>query len=244
MKETLSARLDQARIWLLRQVFRGSYSQFYRHFMRLRSARDPQAAVGGLWEEMGRLQFDTLKRLGLEPGHHLLDIGCGALRGGVHFIGYLEPGHYTGLDISEHILEAGRKMLPPGLLEEKRPLLKQNRDLRFAKLPAAQFDFALAQSVFTHTPRADIEECLAALPRVMRPDGSFCFTVFLAATERYESGAENFYFPEELILDLCARHGWQAERVEPFDHPRGQVLFHATRNSAPGTADTAPETRV
>jgi hypothetical protein len=54
--------------------------------------------IGGMWEEIGRLQFNFLRQQGLTPSHCLLDIGCGALRGGVHFITYLEPGHYLGLD--------------------------------------------------------------------------------------------------------------------------------------------------
>ena len=43
-------------------------------------------AVGGLWEEMRRLQFDFLANQGLKPDHKLLDIGCGSMRGGVHFV--------------------------------------------------------------------------------------------------------------------------------------------------------------
>lgn len=36
--------------------------------------------VGGLWEQLGSLQFEYLVRNGLEPHHFLLDIGCGSLR--------------------------------------------------------------------------------------------------------------------------------------------------------------------
>jgi len=38
--------------------------------------------VGGLWQEVGLLQYDFLLSKGLEPGNSLLDLGCGALRGG------------------------------------------------------------------------------------------------------------------------------------------------------------------
>ncbi len=38
--------------------------------------------VGGMWEEIGRLQFEFLRARGLKPSHRLLDIGCGSLRGG------------------------------------------------------------------------------------------------------------------------------------------------------------------
>jgi hypothetical protein len=53
--------------------------------------------VGGMWEEIGRLQFDFLLSKGLQSRHFLLDIGCGSLRGGIHFIGFLDAGRYDGI---------------------------------------------------------------------------------------------------------------------------------------------------
>src|ERR1700678_1283527 len=38
--------------------------------------------VGGLWEVIGKLQFDFLISRGLKPEHVFLDIACGPLRGG------------------------------------------------------------------------------------------------------------------------------------------------------------------
>lgn len=219
----------RAQAWILRRLHRGSYRRYYRDLMRLRAARDPRAAVGGMWDEIGRLQFEMLREHGLQPRHRLLDIGCGSLRGGVHFIGYLDPGHYTGLDISEHILEAGRRLLPATLLSTKRPHLLCNTDLKLEELAGAQFDFALAQSVFTHMPRQDIDECLASLPGIMRPNGRFFFTAFLAERERYEPGHENFYYPQHVLEGLCRHRGWAVELVEGFNHPRDQALFEARR---------------
>lgn len=66
-----------------------------------------QHAVGGMWKEIGRLQFDFLVAHGLAPSHLLLDMGCGTLRGGLHFIRYLEPGHYWGVDKGRDLLGRG-----------------------------------------------------------------------------------------------------------------------------------------
>ena len=52
--------------------------------------------IGGLWEELGQLQLDFMIREGLKPHHKLLDIGCGSLRGGIHYIRYLDVGNYVG----------------------------------------------------------------------------------------------------------------------------------------------------
>ena len=77
--------------------------------------------VGGLWDEMGQLQFDFLVRQGLSPEHRLLDIACGCLRGGVHFVRYLQPGNYYGVDVNAPLLERGRYELASAGIAELQP---------------------------------------------------------------------------------------------------------------------------
>jgi hypothetical protein len=36
--------------------------------------------VGGMWGDIGRPQLEFLKQQGLQPGHRLVDVGCGAPR--------------------------------------------------------------------------------------------------------------------------------------------------------------------
>jgi len=38
--------------------------------------------VGGMWDEIGDLQFGFMVKNGLRMNSNLLDIGCGCLRGG------------------------------------------------------------------------------------------------------------------------------------------------------------------
>ena len=64
--------------------------------------------VGGLWDKIGKLQFNFLKKMGLKPEYYFLDVACGSLRGGIHFIDYLESGHYFGIDKDKELLEAGK----------------------------------------------------------------------------------------------------------------------------------------
>ena len=68
---------------------------------------DHRAYVGGLWEEIGRLQFEFLLRQGLAPSDCFLDIACGSLRWGVHFINYLDPGNYLGIEKQRRLVELG-----------------------------------------------------------------------------------------------------------------------------------------
>lgn len=80
--------------------FRSDHLARYARHTDRRVELDPKAAIGGMWEEIGQLQIDFLKSEGLLPAHRLLDIGCGTLRGGRHFIGYLDAGRYTGTELS------------------------------------------------------------------------------------------------------------------------------------------------
>jgi hypothetical protein len=71
-------------------------------------AGNHRGAVGRMWEEIGNLQFEFLTARGPHPHHHLPDVGCGALRGGIHFIRYLVASNYHGVDVNASLIEAGR----------------------------------------------------------------------------------------------------------------------------------------
>ena len=215
--------------WHYHVRHRGDFITAYRTDTDARVATDAHSAIGGLWEELGELQFDFLRSEGLRPEHRLLDIGCGTLRGGLRFIGYLAPGGYTGLDISSAAIEEGRAALAREGLESKRPRLLVNDNLRFEELsPDDVFDFVLAQSVFTHLPDTIIDECLANVSKVMKPGATFYFTCKLAETARSD-GYKEFWHPQEFFETCAARHGLRAElkSSEEYPHPRGQRMFSA-----------------
>ena len=156
--ETLSRAVDTLRFGLLYLKYRGRpHREFYSQVMKIRTRRGARFAVGGLWDEIGALQFDFLCEQGLKPRHSLLDMGCGSLRGGLRFIAYLDPGKYYGIDINPDILEAGRRELEQAGLSHKRPTIRVNRDLNFDDFGTMRFDFILALAVFTHMPPKDIE---------------------------------------------------------------------------------------
>ncbi len=160
--------------WRLRRYrrrFRRTFdSKWYRHTMQGESA---------LWEQLGRLQFDFLIGHGLQPQHYLLDVGCGPLRAGVHFIRYLEPAHYYGVERDADVLGAARDVeLPLQGLTDRRPVLTVMEDFSFDRL-GHTFDYALAQSVFTHLPLNKIIRCLLSMERVLVSGGKFFATIYL-----------------------------------------------------------------
>ena len=204
--------------------------------------------IGGVWEELGALQFETLKAQGLKPAHKFLDIGCGCLRGGVHFVPYLDAGHYYGCDINEQLLEVGYK---EELSEQDRGKLPRDHlktigDFDFSVFET-RFDYALALSVFTHLPFNHIRICLERLAAQMNPGGVFLATCFLVDEDQptylphahpvggvVTQGAEDPYHYYLSDFEACTRKTpWTVTHVSDFDHPRSQALL---RFSLDGTA--------
>lgn len=146
---------------------------YYRAVMASDTRRNPEAAVGSQtherWLALGRMQFDYLLGHGLKPGSRMLDIGCGNLRAGWHFIDYLDAGHYYGIDISPDILIAAKGTLTERGLQAKLPHLTITKNLTLDFLPEGHFDVVHAHSVFSHSPIDVIDECLAHVGRVLAP---------------------------------------------------------------------------
>lgn len=200
--------------------------------------------IGGLWEEIGTLQHEFMAARGLQPQNSLLDIGCGCLRGGVHFIRTLEPGNYFGVDISQSLLDAGYDVeLKNADLQARMPRgnLVCLREFEFHRL-ARRFDFALAVSLFTHLPFNHIRLCLTRLAEAVKPGGIFFATYFelpenapLAEPYRHPAGgitthpAADPYHYRLIDMVYAARNlPWEIKIIDDFAHPRSQKMlaFH------------------
>lgn len=211
--------------------------------------RSYRRMVGGWWERNGRLQLDFLTARGLEPQHRLLDVGCGALRGGRQFVSYLDAGNYYGYDISHEIIEAGYHQ---ELTDEQRarlPIANLRSTDRFDGDFGVQFDYAIAQSIFTHVPLNLVRLCLHRTAKVVKPGGTF-FATFeeapagtpldevLADKHRQE---RNPYWYYRRDLRWAARDlPWEFTYIGKFGHPRGQRMVMYTRLDG-DTQATAPE---
>lgn len=192
--------------------------------------------IGGCWAEMGKLQFDFLKQQGLKPQHRLVDIGCGALRAGVLLIPYLDEGNYYGLDINPSIMQGALHELEVAGLGPKKPHLLVDDRFNLHRF-GTQFDFALAQSVFSHLPMNDIIVCLVQVAKVLEPDGRFFATFFKAPASAYiepwkhRSGVVSYYdqdpyhYSKEEMAWMGERAGLKMDYIGKWDHPRGQHML-------------------
>ena len=200
-----------------------------------------QRRRGALRERIGRLQFEFLVGRGLRPEHSLLDVGCGNLRGGVHFIRYLEPGHYYGIDKNPERLDQGRREVKRLGLADKHPRLVQIEDFNFQALNHT-FDYALAQSLFTHLPLNSILRCLVMIETVLRPGGEFYATFFenphgkshLAPIPHPRVDGPDFltypdrdpyHYDIQTFHWICEGTGLEVESIGEWNHPRDQRLL-------------------
>lgn len=129
-----------------------------------------------LWKMKRDFQFDFLKRMGLEPTQHLLDVGCGTLRGGLPLIEFLDTGHYTGVDVRADVLAEARAELAEAGLAHKQPVLQHAEDLGKLALPR-RFDVVWAFSVLIHMDDATLAGALAFVARQLAPGGTFLANV-------------------------------------------------------------------
>ena len=198
--------------------------------------------IGGMWDEIGSLQFDYLKNQGLLPGHRLVDIGCGCLRGGVHFVPYLEKRRYYGIDINASLIEAGKKeLLKNAANTGKQPDLRVTDRFDLVQF-GVQFDYALAISVFTHLYLNHIGRCLVEVSKTLAPAGKFFATFFEAPTplhldsiahtpgnivSHFDRDPFHYSFAEMEALAKFA--GLSVKLIGAWNHPRDQRMLCFTK---------------
>ena len=142
-----------------------------RRLMPARARRHAAVGPAHQWQMKRQFQIDFLTAQNLQPHHHLCDIGCGTLRGGVPLIDHLEPGHYTGLEVRADVLDQGRAELKDAGLEHKQPHLIHNEDFDALHLDT-RFDVAWAFAVLIHMPDDVLHAGLRFVARHLQPTGS------------------------------------------------------------------------
>ncbi|KAL4557733.1 hypothetical protein LXL04_035921 [Taraxacum kok-saghyz] len=103
----------------------------------------------------GRDVFEFLAESShLLPESRVLEIGCGTLRVGLHFIRYLQPEHFHCLERDElSLMAAFRYELPAQGLLYKRPLILKGEDMEFVRFGSGfKYDLVYASAVFLHMP--------------------------------------------------------------------------------------------
>lgn len=209
-----------------------------RHYLSGRSetrptgGEGPRGFVGGLWDEMGDLQFKFLLNNGLQPENVFLDIACGSLRLGCRIIPFLGSGNYLGIDIKEDLIEHGKAVeLGEDLCRIKTPEFIVSDSFEFEKFSKPP-DVAIAQSLFSHLIVEDIVLCLTNLSK-------YCVdnTIFYATFFEVDSPVVNppkshphgvYQYTRGEMEEMGNSGGWKMDYIGDWDHPRKQNMVRYT----------------
>ena len=146
------------------------------------------------YDLIAAMTFNLLTTLGLRQQHSLLDVGCGSLRIGRLLIPYLNRGKYFGVEPNEWLVDEGiRRELGETLVEIKRPTFFFSDSPDTITQAKTAFDFALAQSIFSHCGLDLIQAWLSAISRSLAHDGALVAT-FLIGEE--DSARTGWIYPE------------------------------------------------
>ena len=189
------------------------------------------AASGLPFENSCYFQLEFLIARGLSPGDQFMDIGCGCLRGGRHFIDYLDAGRYYGVDISAEVVYRGVRLeLGVEKFVQKKPEFVVSNCFDFSSFdrPPA---YVFAGSLFTHLPMEDIQCCFQRLGVLTRGAHVEFFATFSESPGRSEHPVVNHYLGGNIPITFCRDEmfeaasvcGWNAEYLGAWGHPKNEL---------------------
>ncbi len=205
----------------------------------------------GAWEHHGQRQLDFLKSHGMESQHRLLDVGCGSFRAGRHFIEFLEPAHYYGVDANHSLMEAGYNLELNDEQRSRTPVENLRANDRFDGDFGVQFEYAIANSVFSHVSLNHIRLALFRLDKVMAPGGMFFATFFerKAGTPIDQIGPttkkgksfftekNNFWYYRTDLKWASSFGDWKYSYIGDWGHPANQKMIKFTKMTAAEVAE-------
>jgi hypothetical protein len=149
----------------------------------LRNAHDGAERT---FETAGAQNFrNTVERFGIEPHHKLIDYGCGSFATGMHYIRFLDPGNYFGLDVTPSFIDIGKSLIGVDLLEEKRPHLAAIGEQSLSEAIEFAADFIVSNAVAYHVHPSELSGYCTNLVRLAaKPGCRVIFDVRLSDTEQ------------------------------------------------------------
>jgi SAM-dependent methyltransferase len=128
---------------------------------------------GSPWAKAGASKFKKFKSiLEIARTDRVLDYGCGTLRIGVHFIKYLKPKCFMGLDPIPELIEHGKCLLGTKLLAAKAPVLARIDELGLAAAEQFSADAVISSDVAFHIHPDEAPDYFRKLSRVTCKNGA------------------------------------------------------------------------
>jgi SAM-dependent methyltransferase len=194
----------------------GTFKEYYvASVLDALAGRKCHATLGPLTQpgsiERAESVVDALIGLGVERSNIVVDYGCGTLRVGRKMIQYLEPSHYVGLDVDRRILNTGLEILPPGLAEEKTPVLEVIDDDVLDRVAAMRPDWIFTKGVLHHVPPAELREFFGSISRLAHSGTKIVVLARLSDAETQHASDRTWFHSLEGIISFVKQLGFDAE---------------------------------
>ena len=167
-------------------------------------------------------KFNLLTTLGLRQYHTVLDIGCGSLRIGRLLIPYLNVGNYVGIEPNKWLVDDGiQREIGQDQIRIKQPQFYFS-DSAIDLASDERFDFAIAQSIFSHCGPDLVERWLTESSAHLRESGVLAAT-FLIGDQDYQIKGwvypKSIYYRAETMAALAQTAGLRFLLLD-WRHPR------------------------
>ncbi|EMS52378.1 hypothetical protein TRIUR3_34529 [Triticum urartu] len=193
----------------------------------------------------GRDVFEFLANASaLAPRDQVLEIGCGTLRVGLHFIRFLDAGRFHCLEQDElSLMAALRYELPSQGLLYKRPMIVRGGDMDFSKFgDTVMYDLIYSSAAFLHIPRDLVWTGLERLAGKLRPKTGrifvshnikFCTSSELKNVHKIDDGKPNSFLQPSSgnchVRDLLVSHHQPPSYCEPENGFLGSKRIHQVK---------------
>lgn len=174
------------------------------------------------YDLVSAMTFGLLTACGLRQHHTLLDVGCGSLRLGRLLIPYLNPAKYIGLEPNKWLIDDGlRYEVGASLADIRQPQFIYDTSLASLS-PETRIDYAVAQSIFSHTAPDLLAQWVREISGFLSPAGILLATVIPGESD---FTGEGWIYPEcveyriESVAAVAAEHGLAFQVLDWF-HPR------------------------
>jgi cyclopropane fatty-acyl-phospholipid synthase-like methyltransferase len=176
------------------------------------------------YDLIAAMTFNLLTTIGVRQHHTLLDVGCGSLRIGRLLIPYLNVNKYVGVDPNRWLVEEGVRLeLGQSLVEIKRPtFLFSSAPESVLGSAISPFDFAVAQSIFSHSGPDLLARWIFAISHSLSERGALLATYIPGADD---CSVKGWTYPEcvnytALTLESIAAKAELSFRILDWKHPR------------------------
>jgi SAM-dependent methyltransferase len=171
----------------------------------------------------------------LRRSDRVVDYGCGSLRIGAHFIRFLDPGCFWGLDVTDGFYEIGKTEIGEPMLHEKSPRFGVIMDAEIAEAENFGADLVYSNAVCYQVHPEEQKTYFGNLARLARKPGcQLIFNCMLAEPSVHYSH-RSWAWPldtyKAALKDLDFVAGAQSGKVQKGKHLVRPAVLRFRRGS-------------